>query len=199
MAYPVQFQADYVERRSRLTTFFRLILVIPLAIWLYVYAIGATIAVVVAWITIVLTGRYPESLYSFVADFTRFLARFTAYAALLTDPYPPFGGSEAVDYPVRMHFDGPLDGYSRMRTLFRLILGIPVLFLRYAMGILLQIGAVGAWFVILVTGRMPRDLFQLLVLANSYTAKSDAYMFLLTETYPPFQDEPAGPGTPQVA
>jgi hypothetical protein len=28
-----------------------------------------------------------------------------------------------------------------------------------------------------------------MVLANSYTARSDAYLFLLTETYPPFQDE----------
>jgi len=26
-------------------------------------------------------------------------------------------------------------------------------------------------------------------LANSYTARSDAYLYLLTETYPPFQDE----------
>ena len=28
-----------------------------------------------------------------------------------------------------------------------------------------------------------------MVLANSYTARSDAYLLLLTETYPPFQDE----------
>ncbi len=28
-----------------------------------------------------------------------------------------------------------------------------------------------------------------MVLANSYTARSDAYLGLLTETYPPFQDE----------
>ena len=28
-----------------------------------------------------------------------------------------------------------------------------------------------------------------MVLANSYIARSDAYLFLLTETYPPIQDE----------
>ena len=61
--------------------------------------------------------------------------------------------------------------------------------LRYVMGLLLEIGAVAAWFVILVTGKMPRGLFDLMVLANSYTARSDAYVFLLTETYPPFQDD----------
>ena len=57
------------------------------------------------------------------------------------------------------------------------------------MGLLLEIGAVAAWFVILVTGKMPRGLFDVMVLANSYTARSDAYLYLLTETYPPFQDE----------
>ncbi len=41
----------------------------------------------------------------------------------------------------------------------------------------------------MITGKMPRGLFDLMVLANSYTARSDAYVFLLTETYPPFQDE----------
>ena len=188
MSYPVTFEADYVERRNRLTTFFRLILAIPLAIVLYVFGIIASIAILIAWFAIVITGRYPAGLYDFVAGFNRFLARFTAYAALLSDPYPPFGGSESPDYPVRMQFAGPLSGYSRLKTFFRLILAIPLMVLRYVMTLLLEIGAVAAWVVIVVTGKMPRGLFDLMVLANSYTARSDAYLYLLTETYPPFQD-----------
>ena len=92
--------------------------------------------------------------------FPRFLARFTAYAALLCDPYPAFGGADDRSYPVRMGFAGPLESYSRLKTLFRIVLAIPVLFLRYAMGILLEIAAVGAWFVILFTGSMPAGLSQ---------------------------------------
>jgi Domain of unknown function (DUF4389) len=196
VSYPVTFEADYVERRSRLTAFFRLILAIPLAIWLYIYEIVALVAIVIAWFAIVITGRYPRGLYDFVAGFTRFLARFTAYAALLTDPYPSFGGSDDPAYPVRMTFE-PLDDYSRLRTLFRIILAIPVLIVRYVMGILLEIGAIAAWIVIVITGKMPRGLFDLMVLANSYTARSDAYVGLLTETYPPFQDEQTrAAGTP---
>jgi uncharacterized membrane protein len=53
---PVTFEADYVEQRSRLTAFFRLILAIPLAIWLYLYAIVAYVAIVIAWFAIVITG-----------------------------------------------------------------------------------------------------------------------------------------------
>jgi hypothetical protein len=188
VSYPVTFEADYVERRSRLTAFFRLILAIPLAIWLYLYAIVAYVVIVIAWFAIVITGRYPRSMYDFVAGFIRFVARFTAYTVLLCDPYPPFGGSEDSAYPVRMQF-GPLDRYSRLKTFFRIILAIPILILRYVMGLLLEIGAFAAWIVIVITGKMPRGLFDLMVLATSYTVRSDAYLALLTETYPPFQDE----------
>ena len=86
-------------------------------------------------------------------------------------------------------FDGPLERYSRLKTRFRIILAIPILVVRYVMQLMLEIGAIGAWFVIVVTGGMPRGLFDLMVLANSYIARSDAYLMLLTETYPPFQDE----------
>lgn len=189
MPYPVTFEVDYVERRSRLTAFFRLILAIPLALWLYVYALVASIALVIAWLAIVFTAHYPKGLYGFVAGYARFVARFTAYVALLCDPYPSFGGSEDPAYPVRMHFAGPLERYSRLKTLFRIILAIPIAILRYVMNLLLEIGAVAAWIVIVITGRMPRGLFDLMVLANSYMARSDAYACLLTETYPPFQDE----------
>jgi hypothetical protein len=197
VSYPVSFEADYVERRSRLTTFFRLILVIPVAIVLYVYAILAWIAIVIAWFAIVITARYPQGLYEFVAGFNRMQARVTAYAALLCDVYPPFWGNPDPQYPVRMEFAGPLESYSRLKTLFRIIIAIPILILRYAMGLLLEIGAIAAWFLIVITGKQSRGLFDLMVLANSYTARSDAYLYLLTETYPPFQDEQTrAAGTP---
>jgi hypothetical protein len=189
MSYPVTFEVDYAERRNRLTAFFRLILVIPIAIVLYIYGILAYIAIVIAWVAIVFTARYPKSLYDFVASFTRMLARVTAYAALLIDPYPPFGAGGDPAYPVRMEFAGPLESYSRLKTFFRLLLAIPIVILRYAMNILLEIGAIAAWVVIVITGKLPRGLFDVMVLANSYMARSDAYLFLLTETYPPFQDE----------
>lgn len=189
MSYPATFEADYEERRSRLTTFFRLLLAIPHAILLYLYGLAASVLVIVAWFAIVLTGRYPRGLYDFVAGFVRYATRFLAYTVLLCDPYPPFNGSEDSSYPVRLSFAGPLESYSRLKTLFRFILAIPILVLRYAMNILLEIGAVAGWFIVLVTGKMPRGLFDLMMLANSYTARSDAYLFLLTESYPPFQDE----------
>jgi Domain of unknown function (DUF4389) len=189
VSYPVSFEADYVSQRSRLTAFFRLILAIPLFIWLAIYGIAATVAIVIAWFAIVFTARYPRALYDFVEGYTRYLARATAYAALICDPYPSFLGEDDPAYPVRMHFAGPLDPYSRLKTFFRVIIAIPIVILRYVIGLLLEITAVAAWFVIVITGKLPRGLFDVMVLANSYTARSDAYLYLLTETYPPFEDE----------
>src|SRR5580704_11708752 len=158
MPYPVTFEVEYVERRNRLTAFFRLILAIPVLIWLYLYGIVAYIAVVIAWFAIVITARYPRALFDFVAGFNRTLARGTAYFALLSDPYPPFSGADNAGYPVRMEFAGPIESYSRLKTLFRLLLAIPIAILRYVMNILLEIGALGAWVVIVITGRLPRGL-----------------------------------------
>ncbi|HEY2258944.1 MAG TPA: DUF4389 domain-containing protein [Solirubrobacteraceae bacterium] len=188
MPYPVTFEVDYIEQRNRLTTFFRLILAIPLFIWLWLYSIVASVAVIIAWFAIVITGRYPPALYDFNVGFNRLFARATAYTVLLCDPYPPFDGGQDANYPVRMHFAEPLPEYNRLKTGLRLFLAIPILILRYVINLLLEVGAIAAWFVIVILGRMPRGLFDLMVLGNSYTARSDAYLLLLTETYPPFQD-----------
>jgi hypothetical protein len=189
VSYPVSFETDYLERRSRLTVFFRPILAIPLIIWLAIYGIAATIAIIIAWFAIVFTARYPRALYDFVEGYNRYFARATAYAALLCDPYPSFLGEDDPAYPVRMQFAGPLDPYSRLKTFFRFILAIPIAILRYVIQLLLEITAVAAWFVILITGKLPRGLYDVMVLANSYIARSDSYLYLLTETYPPFEDE----------
>jgi Domain of unknown function (DUF4389) len=189
MAYPVTFEADYAEHRNRLTSFVRLLLAIPLLLWAMIYGVVAWLAVVAAWFAIVITARYPKALYDFVAEFTRYYTRTLAYAVLLTDAYPSFFGSDDPAYPVRMQFAGPLARYNRAKTAFRIILAIPIYVVRYVLGLLLEVGGVAAWAICVVTARMPRGLFDLMVLANSYTARSDAYLFLLTETYPPFQDE----------
>lgn len=186
--YPVSFSADYVESRSRLTNFFRLILAIPHFLVLIVFFIVADVCVVIAWFAIVITGRYPEGLYNLVARFVLYGTQVTGYASLLTDAYPAFGGSE--DYPVRMTFAGPLERYNRLKTGFRFILAIPIILLRYyVVGPLIELVALGAWFVIVITARMPRGLQDMLVLGQSFVARSDGYLFLLTETYPPFRED----------
>lgn len=76
--------------RNRLTTFFRYFMVLPSAIVLMVIGIGAAVAMLIAAIAVLVTGRWPEGLRTFVLGYLRWSTRLYGYAYLLTDEYPPF-------------------------------------------------------------------------------------------------------------
>jgi hypothetical protein len=192
MPYPVTFEMDFVERRSRLTTFFREILVIPQLIFAVFYGIAFTVAVIAAWFALLFTARWPVSLFEFVGGFLRYITRVTAYMYLGVDEYPPFNGAENDSYPVRVHIAPPLERYSRVKVFFRPIYAILALVIRYAMGIVISVVGFLSWFVIVITGRQPESLQNALRFALSYTTRADGLIFLITETYPPLEETDTG-------
>jgi len=74
-------------------------------------------------------------------------------------------------------------------VLFRIIIGIPVYLIAYAMGIVAQIAAVIAWFAIVITGREPEGIYQMLRLGLSYQHRAMPYGLLLTEDWPEFTQD----------
>ncbi|MEA2252374.1 MAG: hypothetical protein QOI62_1218 [Solirubrobacteraceae bacterium] len=192
MAHPVTFEADYAERRSRLTTFFRWILAIPHLIFMYVYALAAGVVAIVAWFALLFTGRWPRGMYDFVAGYLRYSTYVNGYLWLVTDEYPPFSGDPGASYPVRLDIAPPQERYSRLRVLFRIVLAIPVMIIVYAMQIVAQVGALLAWFAIVLLGRQPKGLQDMIVLGLSYQQRAYAYLMLITEDWPPFTDEGYG-------
>jgi hypothetical protein len=91
MAYPIHFDVEHLPRYSRLTTFFRLILVIPHLFVLAVWGFLVEFAVFFAWFAILFTGRYPRGIFKFVEGTIRWHNRVVGYAlVLVTDDYPPF-------------------------------------------------------------------------------------------------------------
>jgi len=130
-SYPVVYRQTPAIERSRLTVFFRFIMVIPHLLWSFVYGIAAHVVVFIAWFVIVLTGRYPKAMYEFVAGYVRFYTRLLAYIWLVTDEFPPFDGAEHPEYPVTVTIPPPQESYSRLSTAFRIILLIPVWILQY--------------------------------------------------------------------
>jgi len=185
--YPIAYSAAFEEEdRNRLTVFFRGLLVIP---WLFVaalYGIAAYVAVIIAWFALVITGRYPQGLYDFNTGFIRSVTRINGFYYLLTDAWPPFGGDEDPDYPIRTLIGPPKEEYSRAKVFFRIFLLIPVFILLYVMGLILGVVALIAWFVLLFTARLPAGLYRPMRIAAAYNTKALAYYFLLTEEFPPF-------------
>jgi uncharacterized membrane protein len=187
----VTFTADFAEKRSRLSTFFRLILVIPHLIVVCLYGIGAFFAIVGAWFVLVFTGRWPQGLYDFTAGFFRWNTRVNGYLFLATDQYPPFDGGEHPEYPVRLAIGPPKEAYGRLRALGRIIMIIPVYIAAYILGIVAQLVAIISWFVIVIAGRQVEGLHSALAFAVGYEMKAYAFMGLVFEEWPSFSDEPA--------
>lgn len=82
--------APTIGGRSRLTIFFRALLIIPQAIVLGLLMIALYVVMFIGFFAVLITGRWPEGLRTFVIGFVRWNARFSAYVNLLTDKYPPF-------------------------------------------------------------------------------------------------------------
>src|SRR5437763_6586534 len=157
--YPVTYEVQNPgEGRNRLTAFFRLIVAIPWTIVGYIYGLIAEIAAFIAWFALVFTGRYPDGLYDFVAGYMRFLGRYGGFYYLLTDEWPPFGGGEEPGYPVQVGIAPPKPEYSRMKALFRIIVGIPVMLLAIVQGVILAVCYIISWFSILFTGKISDGL-----------------------------------------
>ena len=191
--YPISFEADAaLEGRNRLTTFFRSLVAIPWVIVASLYGIGAGVAAIIAWFAIVFTGRYPEGLYNFNAGYLRMASRVGAFHSLLTDEWPPFNGEENPQYPVGIGVAPPLGEYNRMKTLFRVIVGIPVYLLAIVQQLILSVCVIIAWFAILFTGRLGEGLFNPIRSAVAYLTRETGYFLLITEDWPPFSLEEVG-------
>jgi hypothetical protein len=79
-----------VDGRSRLTIFFRALMIIPHYVVLYFLSIAASVLVFIGWFAVLFTARWPEGLSDFVLGYLRWSRRAAAYYVLLTDEYPPF-------------------------------------------------------------------------------------------------------------
>lgn len=90
----VRLDIAYPDADTELNRFLPLVkwfLAIPHYIILIPLGLCAVVVVLIAWIAIIITGKYPESLFRFVVGVSRWSYRVMAYAFLLTtDRYPPF-------------------------------------------------------------------------------------------------------------
>lgn len=210
--YAATLKIDYPEKLDKLTTFFRLIWIIPIAIILaLITGTGQTVnnTIVInesgdiirttsqtaggllsglAFSTVLMIlfrQRYPRWWFDFAREMTRFVYRVGAYLLLLTDRYP----STVDEQSVHLEIDYPdvKNDLNRWMPLVKWFLAIPHYIVLSFLAIGVVFTVIIAWFGILLDGQYPPSLFSFVVGVMRWGLRVNAYAFLLvTDHYPPF-------------
>ena len=187
--YPVQFSIDYGDgTRSRLTTFFRLIMMIPILVMLM--AVLYSSVGIAVFLMILFRHKYPKWMFDFQLEVLRFNARVSAYLSLLTDEYPSSDEEQSVHLDI-VYPDAATE-LSRFLPLIKWLLAIPHYIVLLILELIAFVVMVIAWFAIIITGKYPSGfMFNYVVGVTRWSNRVTAYAFMLaTDRYPPFRLSP---------
>ena len=223
--YPVRVDASLDGSLSRGLWLVKWLLLIPHYLVLLFLWVAFVVLSVVAFVAILVTGRYPRALFEFDVGVLRWTWRvhYYGYGALGTDRYPPFTLADVPDYPA--HLDVPYpERLSRGLVLVKWwLLALPhyvivALFVGGGIWAGTRGGEDGAWddgwgagglvgllvliagVVLLVTGRYPRAIYDFVLGMDRWALRVAAYAALMTDRYPPFRLDMGGtdPGSVPV-
>lgn len=205
-SYPVTFDVDFPDRNlDRLSTAFRIVFVIPIAVVLSLLtgasthyatgngntnetvtlATGGGLLFLPLVLMILFRQKYPRWWFDWNLQLLRFSARVTVYLALLNDRYP------STDEEQSVHLDLPYPDARQLNQwlpLVKWLFAIPHYIVLFFLVIGALVAVIVAWFAILFTGRYPRDLFNFVVGVIRWTTRVTGYAFaLVTDEYPPFR------------
>ena len=185
-----------LEDRNRLTAFFRLIIVMPVAIYSSAFAIDSMstdtwgyslggLIVLPTLLALVFRGIYPSYALAFNHALISLETRVNAYALLLTDDYPSIEENDIVK--ITMPEVGNGSQLSRVMPLLKWFLAIPL----YVMGLIYLIYGIFltlfAWFSILFSGKYPVWCADAMVGILAFYNRIYGYAFILvTDEYPSF-------------
>jgi hypothetical protein len=195
--YPVSVEARLDEHLSRWLWLVKWFLAIPHFLVLAFLWVAFLVLSVGAFFAILVSGRYPRSIFDFNLGVMRWTWRvgFYATSALGTDRYPPFSLGPELDYPATLDVSYP-EHLSRGLVLIKSwLLAIPHLIIVgiFSGGLgwgspgLIAVLTVVAGVILLVRGRYPRDMFDLVVGLNRWVWRVVAYVALMRDEYPPFR------------
>ncbi len=204
--YPVQFSVDYPDRElNRLTSFFRIFTIIPIAIVLFLlsgrtwqasgssgtfYATSTGGLLFAAPLVMILfRQKYPRWWFDWNLELQRFANRAWTYLALMNDEYPSTDEHQWLHLDYR-YPDAPRE-LNRFLPLIKWFLAIPHYIVLLFLDIAAIVVVIVAWFAILFTGRYPRDMFRFIEGVARWHNRVLAYAFtLVTDRYPPFRLAP---------
>lgn len=213
--YPVRVDAALDPELSRWLWLVKWLLAVPHYFVLAFLWLGFVFVSIFAFFAILFTGRYPSELFDFNVGVLRWSWRvvYYSYGALGTDHYPPFTLDEVPDYPAHLEVRYP-EHLSRGLVLVKSwLLAVPHYLVvgvfaggglwaawetnrnaaGWGTGGLIGLLVVVAGVVLLVTGRYPPAIFDLVLGLNRWVLRVAAYASLMTDEYPPFRLDMGGP------
>src|SRR5215472_1852512 len=216
-AYPVRVDAALDAPLSRWLWLVKWLLLVPHYLLLALLWIAFVVLSAVAFVAILFTGAYPRPIFVFNVGVLRWTWRVQYYAigAFGTDRYPPFTLADDPSYPAHLEVEYPRR-LSRGLVLVKWwLLAIPHyiivgLFTSGGLWLAWRAGqhntswpgligclAIIAAVALAVTGKYPRQIFDLILGLNRWVLRVAAYAALMTDRYPPFRLDMGGhdPGT----
>jgi hypothetical protein len=184
-AYPVGLEIAYQAELNRWLPLVKWLLVIPHFVVLAFIWIAAFFVGVFAFFAVLFTGRFPRGAFDFIVGAVRWSYRVIAYFHLMVDGYPPFSLADDPSYPVRLDVEYP-EHIANWRPLVQWLLAIPYLIVAGVLYWLTGILTFIAFFTILFTKRIPREMFELMVPGMRWNLRGNAYAYFLTDRYPPW-------------
>jgi len=188
------------EPINRLTTFFRIFAIIPIAIVLSTVAGGGTSVgegemqtvitaaggtlVMGPLLMILFRQKYPRWWFDWNLELIRFSTRVGNYMLLMTDKYPSTDEQQNVHIEIQYPDAGQL---NRWLPLVKWFLAIPHFIVLFFLTIGVFFSALFAWFAILFTGKYPEGLFRYNEGVLRWSTRVTAYAaIMVTDEYPPF-------------
>jgi hypothetical protein len=170
-------------RQRRWTVLLRWILAIPMAILVAIVGIATFVVVILGWFAAVFTGRVPAFVRDVVTEYLRVNLRLQSYGLLLTDRFPPLRTGEVAEFPAHLAVPGATT-MSRASVFFRIILIIPAGIVSTVVQYGLIPIAFVMWFVVLITGWLPKSAHDAFRAVVRYQTRVAAYVLLLVPAYP---------------
>jgi hypothetical protein len=198
MSNQIETQIDVtMTERNRVTALFRLILIVPIYIFLASFASSAAgieggdlnslfagFLVLPVALAIVVRQIYPSYLLAFNEALLSLQTRVDAYLLLLTDEYPSIEDNDVVSVTFP---EVDAKALNRWLPLVKWFLAIPLYFVGIAYIIYGAFLTLFAWFSILFTGNFPEFCAEGIVGVIAYWNRVTGYALLLvTDEYPTF-------------
>ena len=196
MSQQIETQIDVtLTERNRMSALFRIILVVPMAIFVASFAptdlstsnsnyLSVGFLILPTALAIVVRQIYPTYLLAFNKALLSLQTRVDAYLLLLTDEYPSIEENDVVSVTFP---EVDAKALNRWLPLIKWFLAIPLYVVGVFYIIYLSLLTIAGWFSVLFTGSYPEKCAEGVVGTIAYWNRVIGYAFLmLTDEYPSF-------------